>query len=81
MERVQELIKRHGPNARLHYNKNFYYEYDNYPSPRFELYIGREETDAELKQRLFEEAEHTRVREESERAVFERLSKKFAVKE
>ena len=79
LERVQHLIEKHGPDAQLDYNKNFYYEYDNEPSPRFELYVEREENDAELKQRLFEQAEHIRKREEAEKAEFERLSKKFGV--
>lgn len=79
LERVQELIKQHGPDARLDYNSRFYYEYDNEPSPRFELYVEREENDAEVKQRLFEQAEHIRKREEAEKAEFERLSKKFGV--
>lgn len=77
LERVQSLIEKHGPDANLVYNKNFYYDYDNEPSPRFELYVEREENDAELKQRLFEQAEHIRKREEAEKAEFERLSKKF----
>jgi hypothetical protein len=77
LENVQALIQKHGPDAKLNYNRNFYYEYDNDPSPRYELYVIREENDAELKQRLFELAEHTRKREEAEKAEFERLSKKF----
>lgn len=79
VERVQELIKQHGPDARLYYNEHFYYDYDNEPSPRYELYVVREETDDELKVRLFEQAEHTRKREEAEKAEFEHLSKKFGV--
>ena len=81
LERVQELIKIHGPEARLDYNQYFYYPYEDQPSPRYELYIEREENDAEVKQRLFEQAEQTRKREEAEKAEFERLSKKFGVKE
>ena len=77
LERVQELIKQHGPDAHCNYNQHFYYDYDNEPTPRYELYVEREENDAELKQRLFEQAEHTRKREEAEKAEFERLSKKF----
>lgn len=79
LERVQELIKRNGPDAHMVYNKNFYYDYDNEPSPRFELYVEREENDAELKQRLFFQAEQIHKREEAEKAEFERLSKKFGV--
>lgn len=80
LERIQELIKLYGPDARLNLNEDFYYEYDNSPSPRYEIYISREETDDELKQRLFFEAEETRKRNERELAEFERLSKKFGAK-
>lgn len=77
LEQIQSLIEKHGSDAQLNYNANFYYEYDPNPSPRFELYVEREENDAELKQRLFDQAEHIRRREEAEKAEFERLSKKF----
>ncbi len=74
---VQEMIKKHGPDAYLSYNRNYYYDYDNNPTPRYEMYVDREETDAEVKQRLLHEAAYTRQREEADRAEFERLSKKF----
>ena len=77
LERVQEMIKIHGGDARIDYNQYFHYEYDNYPTPRYELYVDRIENDAELKQRLFEQAEHIRKREETDKAEFERLSKIF----
>ena len=77
LERVQAMIQEHGPDAKLDYNAHFYYDYDNEPSPRFELYVVREENDDELKQRLFEQSEHIRRREEAEKAEFERLSAKF----
>lgn len=80
LERVQDLIKKYGPEARVDYNKNFYYEYDNEPSPRFELYVEREETDAELKLRVLQTAEHIRRHEEAEKAEFERLQAKFGAK-
>lgn len=80
-QHIQNLIDKHGPDARLDYNRHFYYDYDNEPTPRYELYIKREENDAEVKQRLMEEAEYTRQREERERAEFERLSQKFGAKE
>lgn len=79
LQRVQGLIKKHGADAQLVYNEHFYYDYDSEPTPRYELYVEREENDTELKQRLFEQAEHTRKREEAEKAEFERLSKKFGV--
>jgi hypothetical protein len=81
LERVQAMIREHGPDARLDYNRNFYYDYDNDPSPRYELYIVREENDEEFNKRLAEQAEYDRKREEAEKAEFERLSKKFGVEE
>jgi hypothetical protein len=77
LERVQALIQKHGPDARLDYNRNFYYDYDNDPTPRFELYVEREENDEEFNKRLAEQAEYDRQREAAEKAEFERLSKKF----
>jgi hypothetical protein len=77
LKRVQELIDKHGPGAYLNYNRHFYYDYDNNPTPRYEMYIDREETDAEVKQRLMVEANYARQREEADKAEFERLSKKF----
>ena len=77
LERVQAMIQEHGPDARLDYNRNFYYDYDNDPTPRFELYVEREENDEEFNKRLAEQAEYDRQREAAEKAEFERLSKKF----
>ena len=81
LEHVQDLIAKHGPDAYVSYNQHFYYDYDSNPTPRYELYIDREENDAEVKQRLMEEAEWIRKREEAEKAEFERLSKKFGATE
>jgi hypothetical protein len=80
LERIQELIAEHGPEARLDYNRYFYYDYDTEPSPRYEVIITREETDAEAKQRLTQEAEEIRKRTAHEKAEFERLSKKYGAK-
>jgi hypothetical protein len=77
LERVQAMIQEHGPDARLDYNRNFYYDYDNDPTPRYELYVVREENDEEFDRRLAEQAEYDHKREEAEKAEFERLSKKF----
>lgn len=79
LERVQELIDKHGPDARINYDQYFYYDYDNEPTPRYELYIERYETDAEFLKRLAEQSEHDRKREEAERAELERLCKKYGV--
>jgi hypothetical protein len=79
-ERIQELIKEHGPEAWLDYNPHYYYDYDNEPSPRYEIYIKREETDDEVKLRRLTEAEEKRKRDEREKKEFERLAKKYGTK-
>lgn len=77
LERIQELIKKHGPEARLDYNGNFYYPYENSPSPRYELYVKREETDKEFMDRRSEERRYQEERDAREKAEFERLAKKY----
>lgn len=78
--RVQELIEEHGDKARLDYNARFYYEYDNEPSPRYEIIIEREETEAEAKARAKQTRADNAAREAREKAEFERLSKKYGSK-
>lgn len=80
LERVQELIKEHGPDARLDYNEHFYYDYDREPSPRYEVIIEREETEAEANARVKKEKEDKASRDARDKAEFERLSKKFGGK-
>jgi beta-phosphoglucomutase-like phosphatase (HAD superfamily) len=80
MRVIQDLIAKHGPEARLYYNAHFYYPYESSPSPRYEITIKREENDAELNKRLVEEAEQTRQREKRELEEFKRLSEKFGAK-
>lgn len=76
-DRLEDLINQHGPDASLNYDPHFYYDYDHEPTPRYEVYVERDETDDEVKVRLLQNAEHIRKREEAEKAEFERLSKKF----
>lgn len=80
LERIQELIAEHGPEARLDYNKYFYYEYDNEPTPQYEVIIQREETKEEEKARMAKEREIKSSQEARDKAEFERLSKKFGTK-
>ena len=76
-QRIQALIDKHGPDAKLDYNAHFYYDYDNEPSPRFELYVKREENDKEFMDRRSQEQHWEQEREARDKAEFERLSKKF----
>ena len=79
-ERVNQLIAVHGENARLDWNPRFYYDYDTEPSPRFEIYVDREETDAEYNKRIEQTKADNAAREAREKAEFERLAKKYGAK-
>ena len=75
--RVEELYSKHGPDARLDYNAHFHYDYEANPSPRYELYVKREENDKEFMDRRSEEQRYAAQNEARDKAEFERLSAKF----
>ncbi len=74
---IETLIKEYGKDARLDYNKYFYYPYEREASPQYEVMINREETDEEYETRIGKEQAMAVEREAREKAEFERLSKKF----
>lgn len=74
---IDELIGAYGADARFDWNPNFYYDYDNSPSPIFNVIIDREETDEEFAARCKKEEERANEVNAQERAEFERLSAKF----
>ncbi len=79
-QKVEELIKQYGKDARLNYDKYFAYRYDNECTPSFEVLVNRQETDEEYQNRLQEENDYKKKIEEKERAEFERLSQKYGDK-
>lgn len=78
--KIEELIALYGPDASLNWDGNHYEPYDENPSPRFEIQINREETDAECDLRLQKMENYNKIQEERERKEFERLQAKFGGK-
>ena len=74
-DKVQDWIVKYGPTARIDWEPNFYYAYDQNPSPRFNIQRNREETDEEQEKRIRLEKESKQAREARDRAEFERLKK------
>jgi hypothetical protein len=77
VEYLQELQAKYGPTVDLFYNKDYYYSYDNSPTPMYIVKITREETDEEYDKRMAEERARETAAAEQERKEFERLKVKF----
>jgi len=77
---IQIWIEQHGPTARLNWEPDHWPQYNDSPSPQFNIRHDREETDEEYKKRLDEEATQKTIQDERDRKDFERLSKKFGKK-
>lgn len=68
--RVEESIVKYGPDATISFS-----DYDG--ATDIQIYVKREETDAEYKNRLEIEKVHADSRERVERAQYEALRKKY----
>ncbi len=79
-DQIAELIAKHGADARFDWQPNFYYAYDNNPSPRFVLKVERLENDEEFEKRISQEKILKDLREERDRVEYERLNKLFGKK-
>ena len=79
-EQVQTWITQYGPTARFNWDPDYWPQYNDSPSPRYEIKIDREETDGEQAIRLEKEAIAKSAQENRERKEFERLQKKFGAK-
>jgi hypothetical protein len=77
---IQEWIKKYGADARLNWDPDYWPQYNDSPSPRYEIKIDREETDAEYEKRIEAENFSKNLHEAREREEFERLQKKFGAK-
>lgn len=75
---VAHWVEEYGKDARLDYAREGYTQYSD--SPQFQILVRREETDEEYEKRVIEERRWTANREEQDRQEYERLSKKFGVK-
>lgn len=61
----------------LDFDKNYFYDYERYPTPTFFIYGHRHETDAEVYIRVSAENKIKQLREDEERQRYLELSKKF----
>lgn len=75
--RIGQMIQKYGHDARLDWRPDFYYPYDQSPSPRYNIQVQREETDREYEIRIAGEVAAKQAREARDRAEFERLKKQF----
>ena len=75
--RIGHWIQKYGHDARLDWDPNFHYPYEQSPSPRFNIQVQREETDTECEARVAAEKAAKDAREARDRAEFERLKKQF----
>jgi len=80
MKLIREQIEVYGSDAHLEFNSDFHLPYDPDPSPRFELYVYREENDDEFLKRVAQEVQDAHQHEKREKAELERLIKKFGIK-
>jgi hypothetical protein len=78
--RIQEWIDQFGPTARIDWDPHFHYDYEQSPSPRFDIYVSREETDAEMAKREKEHKDYLDAIAKRDKAEYERLKKQFGEK-
>lgn len=77
---INRWITEHGIDSRLNWDPDYWPQYNDSPSPRYEIKINREETDEEFDKRIKHEALQQSQQEARELAELERLQKKFAGK-
>lgn len=75
--RLKILLDEYGPDAKLYWDSNFYYDYDSNPSPTFHITRDRLETDQEYNERLVVEAERKAAIEKKERELLDQLQRKY----
>lgn len=74
---IDTLIAEHGENAILNFDASYHAPYDPDPSPQFELYIHREETDDEHAMRQNSEAQAAEYELQRQKQEYEKLKKIF----
>lgn len=77
---IDQWIAEHGATARLCWDGDFWPRYSDSVSPRYEIKISREETDAEYEHRRADEVKMTEKQDARDKAEFKRLQKMFGVK-
>lgn len=77
LTQVQQWITNHGPDARLNWNADHWPLNSDSPSPRYEININREETDAEYQKRIADETLKEILQDSRDRKEYDRLQRKF----
>lgn len=80
IDRMNDLIKKYGPDVSLDWDPNYHYPYDESPSPRFWVKVSRPETDDEMATRIAQEEKLLNEHTERERRQYEALKSKFGDK-
>lgn len=75
--RINELILKHGMDAKMEWDPNRWYPWADGPSPTYWIKVTRPETDYEMKTRLEEYEVKKAAQLERDRAEFERLKLKL----
>lgn len=78
--KIDELIATYGKDALVEFDKDHHYPYDDNPTPIYEIYVRREETDDEYNVRLQDEIKSKQAIEARERNELQRLKSKFGEK-
>lgn len=76
-EFVKGLLEQYGPDARLGWDPNYYYDYESSPTPRYSIDIDRLETDEEFQKRLDRQEIADKVQQEKELEDLRRLQEKY----
>jgi hypothetical protein len=77
---IDKWIQEHGSDARLNWDPDNWPQYQDSPSPQYEIMVSREETDAEFDKRVTEERIRQEAQDARDRKELERLQAKFGVK-
>jgi len=77
---VKEMIQKYGGNAKLVYDKDRYFDYDENSSPCFRITRTRFETDEEVEQRLQKRREYQEKEDFKAYQEFKRLKARFEQK-
>jgi hypothetical protein len=77
---VNDWIDKYGPVAKLTWDPDHWPQYNDSPSPQYDIMVTREETDDEYNKRIVEEDIQRSTQDARDRKEFERLAKKFGGK-
>lgn len=74
---LNDFVARYGEKAYIDWDPYNHYRYDHDPSPIYNIYRKRDETDEEMNKRLDEEKVRKEFKLEEERKQYEALKEKF----